>query len=95
MPDPINLQLDRFGDVVTNEFETGMANPASNVGFTAREVVVKADHLFPSLHKPVDQVGTQEARTASDEVDLHPQVLSSFSTIADTDASATVDSSPC
>ena len=95
MPDPVHLQLDRFGDVVADEFETGMANPARDVGLTSGEVVVEANHLITGLHKTVDQVGAKEAGTASDEVDLHPQGVSSLSTIAVTGASATVDSSAC
>ena len=65
------------------------------LALTAREVVVEADHLITGLHQPVDQMGAQEAGTTSDEVDLHPQGVSSFSTIAATGASATVDSSAC
>ena len=95
MPDPIHLKLDRLGDVVTDEFEPGMTNPAGDVGLTPCEVVVEADHLITGLHQTVDQVGAKEAGTASDEVDLHPQGVSSFSTIAATGASATVASSAC
>ena len=95
MPDPIHLQLDRFGDIVTNEFEAGMANPTRDVGLSPREVIVQADHLIAGLHQPVDQMGAKKAGTASDEVDLHPQGVSSLSTIADTGAMAMVDSSAC
>ena len=95
MPDPVHLQLDRFGDVVADEFETGMANPARDVGLTSGEVVVEADHLFTGFHQPVDQVRAKEAGSAGDEMDLHPQGVSSLSTIADTGAIATVHSSAC
>ena len=95
MPDPIHLKLDRFCDVVTDEFETGMADPTCNVGLASCEVVVQADHFIAVLHEAINQVGAKEARTASDEVDLHPQEVRSVSTIADTGVSATVDSSAC
>ena len=72
MPDPVHLKLDRFRDVVADEFETGMADPARNVGFTAGEVIIETDHLIAVLHQPVDQMGAEEAGTSSDEVDLHP-----------------------
>ena len=71
MPDPVHLQLDRFGDVVTDELKTRMANPAGDVGLTPSEVVVEADHFIPALHQPVDQVGAEEAGTSGDEVDQH------------------------
>ena len=95
MPDPIHLELDRFRDVVADEFETGMANPARDVGLAPCEVVVETDHLIARLHQTVDQMGAKETSTASDEVDLHPQGVSSLSTIADTGAIATVHSSAC
>ena len=60
MPDPIHLELDWFRDVVTNEFEAGMTNPARDVGLTPREVVVEADHLITGLHQTVDQVGARK-----------------------------------
>ena len=72
MPDPVHLKFDRFGDVVADEFETGMADPARDVGLATREVVVETDHLIAALHQPVDQMGAEEAGTSSDEVDLHP-----------------------
>ena len=72
MPDPIHLKLDRLRDVVADEFETGMADPARNVGFTAGEVIIETDHLIAVLHQPVDQMGAEETGTSSDEVDLHP-----------------------
>ena len=95
MPDPIHLKLDRFRDVVADEFETGMADPTRNVGLTSCEVIVQADHFIACLHEAINQVGAKEASTASDEVDLHPQGVSSLSTIADTGAIATVHSSAC
>ena len=68
MPDPIHLQLDRFGDIVADEFETRMADPARNVGLPAGEVIVETDHLIAALHQPVDKMGAEEAGTSSDEV---------------------------
>merc|ERR1712070_47642 len=72
-----------------------MADPTRNVGLASCEVIVQADHFIAGLHEAINQVGAKEAGTASDEVDLHPQGVSSLSTIADTGASATVDSSAC
>ena len=71
MPDPIHLQLDRFGDIVADEFETRMADPARNVGLPAGEVIVETDHLIAAFHQPVDQMGAEETGTSSDEVDQH------------------------
>ena len=68
-----HLQLDRFGDVVTNKFEAWMANPARDVDLSPREVVVQADHLIAGLHQPIDQMGAEKAGPSSDEVDLHPR----------------------
>ena len=95
MPDPIHLKLDRLRDVVADEFETGVADPTLNVGLASCEVIVQADHFIARLHEAINQVGAKEASTAGDEVNLHPQGVSSLSTIADTGASATVDSSAC
>ena len=68
MPDPIHLQLDRFCDVVADEFKTGMTDPARNVGFTADKVIIKTDHLIAVVHQPVDQMGAEEAGTAGNEM---------------------------
>ena len=93
MPDPVHLKLDRFRHVVADEFETRVADPTRNVGLASCEVIVQADHFIPSLHEAINQVGAKETGTASDEVDRHPQWVKSLSTIPDTGASATVDSS--
>ena len=68
MPNPIHLQLDRFCDVVADEFETGMTDPTRNVGFTASEVIIKTDHLIAVLHQTVDQMGAEEAGTSGNEM---------------------------
>ena len=73
MPNPVDLQLDRLRDVVADELKTRMANPAGDVGLAPGEVVIQTDHLIAGFHQPVDQMRTQEAGTAGDEVDLHPQ----------------------
>ena len=73
MPDPVHLELDRFGDVVTDEFKPGMANPAHDVGLAPSEIVVEADHLITDLHQTVDQVRAEEAGTSSDEVNQHEE----------------------
>ena len=95
MPDPIHLQLDRFGDVVTYQFETRMANPAHNIGFASSEVVVEADHFLASLHQAVNQMGAKEAGTSGNKVNPHIQEVISLSTIAATGASAMMNSSDC
>ena len=68
MPDPIHLQLDRLGDVVADELETGMTDPMGNVGLAPGEIVVEADHLLPGLHQPVDQMGAKKAGTACNQI---------------------------
>ena len=93
MPDPVHLQLDWFRDVVADEFKTGVANPASDIGFGSCEVVVKADHFITGFHQPIDQMGAEEPGTSSHEVNLHTQGVRSASTIAGTGAIAMVDSS--
>ena len=83
------------GDVMTDELETGMTDPLGDVGLPPSEVIVKTDHLLPSLHEPVDQMGAKEPGTPSDKVNLHAQGLRNVSTIAAIPLSATVISSPC
>ena len=90
MPDPIHLQLDRFRDVVADELKSGMSNPARDVGLASGEIVVETDHFIAILHQAVDQVGAEKAGTASDEVDLHTQGLSSLSKIPNTGDNATL-----
>ena len=94
MPYPIHLQLDRLSDVMTDEFETGMTDPMGDVCLPPGEIVVEADHLLPSLHQPVDQMGAKEPGPPSDKVNLHAQGVRNASTIAAIPLSATVTSSP-
>ena len=71
MPDPVHLQLDRLGDVVADELEPGMANPARDVGLAPGEVVIETDHLVAGVHQAIDEVGAEEAGTSSDEMNYH------------------------
>ena len=71
MPDPIHLQLDRLGDIVSQQLEAGMADPALDVALAAREVVVEADHLLTSLHQPVNHMGAKKPGPTGDEVNPH------------------------
>ena len=71
MPDPIHLQLDRLGHVMTDQLKARVTDPTGDVAFATREVVVEADHLLTRLHQPVDQVGPEESSTTGDEVNPH------------------------
>ena len=50
MPDSVNFEPDWISDIVANQFEVWMTDPLADVVFAAGEIVVKADHLFASLH---------------------------------------------
>ncbi len=71
VPDPVHLQLDRLGDIVSQQLEARMSDPALNVALAAREVVVEADHLLTSLHQPVNQMGAQKPCPTGDEMNPH------------------------
>ncbi len=67
MPDAIHIKLDRLSHIVTDEFKSGMSNPLHNIDFAASEVVIEANHLFPSLHHPVDKMGTKKTGSTSNK----------------------------
>ena len=68
MPDPVHLQLDRLGDVVTDQLETRMANPTGDVGLAPGEVVIETNHLVARVHQAINQMGAEEAGTAGNEM---------------------------
>ena len=56
MPDAITLQLNWIGDVMPDQFKSGMTDPLADVAFATSEVVVEANHLLPSLHQAINQM---------------------------------------
>ena len=69
MPDAITLQPNRLGDVMTNQFKSGVTDPLDDVAFASREVVIKANHLLPSLHQAINQMGAEETGPSSHQID--------------------------
>ena len=72
MPDAITLQLNRIGDVVTNQFKIGVTDPLGDVALSPCEVVIEADHLLPGLHQAINQMGANKASPSSHQVDQRP-----------------------
>ena len=68
VPDAVDLELDRFGDIVTYQLETGMSNPLSNICLSPSEIVVKTQNLFTGLHQAINEMGTKKARTSCHEI---------------------------
>ena len=50
MPDPVNLELDRLVVGAVDQLKTWMPDTRDHIGMETGEVVVKADHLFTSIH---------------------------------------------
>ena len=46
-----------------------MAHPLGNVLLTTCEIVIKADHLFTSLHQAINQMGADETSPARHQID--------------------------
>jgi len=68
----VNFKLDRVNDVMANELEARVANVLVNVGLLPREAVVHADDLIQLiLEETVDEVGTDETSTTSNQNPLH------------------------
>ena len=69
MPDAITLQPNRIGDVMTDQFKSGVTDPLDDVAFASREVVIKANDLLPSLHQAINQMGAEETGPSSHQID--------------------------
>ena len=68
MPDAVDLQLDRLGDIVADQFEAWMSHPLGNIGFPAREVVIEADHFLARFHLAIAEMGAKETSATGDEI---------------------------
>ena len=68
VPDAVDFQSDRLGDVVADQFKARMTDPLGDVGLAASEVVIEADHLLAGCHQTVHQVRAHEAGAARDQV---------------------------
>ena len=69
MPDAITFEPNRIGDVMPDQFKPGMTDPLGDVAFASREVVIKADHLLPSLHQAINQMGAHKTSPSSHQID--------------------------
>jgi len=65
--DLIDLELEGVDDVVTDQFERGMADEVEDVAFAAGEKVVEADDFVAFMEKPLAEVGAKESRTTGDQ----------------------------
>ena len=68
VPDAVNFELDRLGDVVSDELKAGVIPPLAHVGLAAGEGVVETKHLLTGLHQSIDQMGTEKTGAAGDQV---------------------------
>ena len=68
MPDAINLESDRFGDVVADQLKPWMADPLGNVGLATGEVVVETDHVLTGSHEPIDEMGADKTGPSGDQM---------------------------
>ena len=68
MPNPVHFELDRLGDVMTDQLKAGVANPMRNVLFSPCEVIIQADHFFSGFHQPVAEMGPQETSATGDQI---------------------------
>jgi len=50
VPDPVNLELDRLVVGAADQLKTWIPDTRDHIGMETGEVVVKADHLFTSIH---------------------------------------------
>ena len=73
MPNAIHLKLDWLGDIMADQFETGMANPLADVVLSTSKLVIQADHLITLLHKAIHEMRSHKAGTAGDQMPLHHQ----------------------
>ena len=68
MPDAIDFQLDRLGDIVADQFEPRMIQPVGNIRFAACEVIVQADDLFSRLHQSITKMRAEETSAAGNQI---------------------------
>ena len=68
MPNPVNLKLDRFGDVMQNELKTGMIKPLADVGLSASRSIIETDHIFTLANQTVDQMGTEKTSATRNQI---------------------------
>ncbi len=74
--DLIDLEFERLGHIVADQFEIGMLEQVGDIAFAAGEKVVEANHLVALAEKPFAKMGAQKARSAGDQ-DAHGEETSS------------------
>ena len=62
----VDFKIQRKGDVVPDEFKSGVVQNVFNVAFAASEEVVGTNHFVAARKQAVDKVATQKAGTAGD-----------------------------
>ena len=72
VPDAITFELNRIGDVMSDQFEPGMTDPLGDIGLASGEVIIKADNLLPGLHQTINQVRADKASPSSHQIDQRP-----------------------
>ena len=71
----IDLHEKRKADIVTHELETRMVVQMGNIGFGTGEQIVHAQHFVARFDQPVDQMRSDEARTARDQYSASAEII--------------------
>jgi hypothetical protein len=69
--DPVDLHVQREGDVMPHQFEVGIAQQVGDVLLAAGIEVVNAQHVVAVAQQALAQVRAEEAGTAGDQDLLH------------------------
>ena len=62
--DLVDLQKDRQGDIMANQFKIRLAQQVGDIGLLAREEIIEADHVVPGRDQSLAEMRTQESGTA-------------------------------
>lgn len=67
MVDLVDLDDERLDNVVTDEFEVGMANPLRDVALLACEEIINDEYFMAEKHETIDEMGADKTCSTSDE----------------------------
>ena len=72
----VDLQMDRHGDIVTDQFKIGSVQQTGDVRFLAGEKIVQTNNVVTVVDQPFAKVRTQKTGAAGDQNALNHDAVS-------------------
>ena len=68
MPDSVNFEFYRLGNVMAYKLKKRVTNPLSNITFSTCKVIVKTNNFLACFHQTIDKMRANETCATCDEI---------------------------